>query len=216
MPYENRQQAGRELAAALERHRGTDSVVLAIPRGGVVVGYEVAKALGLEIDVIVPRKIGAPDQPELAIGAVASWGDHDIILDEQAVRYLGVSQSYIEREVADQLEEINRRLIAYRGTSDPPNIENRSVILVDDGIATGYTTRAAALALRNLKASNVILAVPVGPPDSLAAIRPYVSEIICLKTPYPFMAVGYWYRDFDQVSDEEVIALLRAARTRRP
>ena len=214
-PFENRQQAGRELAAALERYRGTDSVVLAIPRGGVVVGYEVANALDLELDVVVPRKIGAPDQPELAIGAVASWGDHDIILDEQAVRYLSVSQSYIEREVAGQLSEIARRLLAYRGTSEPPKIEGRSVILVDDGIATGYTTRAAALALRNLKASQIILAIPVGPPDSLSAIRPYVDEIICLKTPYPFMAVGYWYQDFEQVADGEVIALLKAARSRR-
>lgn len=214
-PYDNRQQAGRELSVALERYRGTDSIVLAIPRGGVVVGYEVAEALGLDLDVIVPRKIGAPGQPELAIGAVASWGDHDFILDEHAVRYLNVSESYIEREVARELTEITRRLVAYRESANPPSIEGRSVILVDDGIATGYTTRAAALALRNLHASKIIIAIPVGPPDSLSAIQPYVDEIICLKTPYPFMAVGYWYRDFEQVSDEEVIALLKAARARR-
>jgi putative phosphoribosyl transferase len=213
-PYDDRQQAGRELAAALERFRGSDAAVLAIPRGGVVVGFEVAGGLQLELDVIVPRKIGAPGQPELAIGAVASWGDHDAILDDQSVRYLGVSQDYIEREVRDQLAEVTRRLRVYRGTADPPNIEGRSVILVDDGIATGYTTRAAALALRNLKAASVTLAVPVGPPDSLETIRPYVDEIVCPKTPYPFLAVGYWYRSFEQVSDEEVVALLRAARAK--
>jgi putative phosphoribosyl transferase len=214
-PYENRQQGGRELAQLLERFRGSDSAVLAIPRGGVVVAYEVAQALELELDVIVPRKIGAPGQPELAIGAVASWGDHDAILDEQSVRILGVSREYIEREVEQQLAEVTRRLLAYRGTSDPPRVEGRSVILVDDGIATGYTTRAAAIALRDLKASSIVLAVPVAPSDSLYAIEPYVDEVVCPKTPYPFLAVGYWYRDFEQVSDDEVIALLRAARANR-
>jgi putative phosphoribosyl transferase len=211
-PYENRQQAGRNLAVLLERFRGSDAAVLAIPRGGVVVGYEVAEALELELDVVVPRKIGAPGQPELAIGAVASWGDHDAILDEQSVRILGVSREYIEREVRAQLAEVTRRLLAYRGTADPPRVEGRSVILVDDGIATGYTTRAAAIALRNLNASSIILAVPVAPLDSLQAIKPYVDEIVCPRTPYPFLAVGYWYRDFEQVSDDEVVALLRAYR----
>lgn len=212
-PYETRQQAGRELAALLERFRGSDSIVLAIPRGGVVVAYEVAKTLDLELDVIVPRKIGAPGQPELAIGAVASWGDHDVILDDQSIRILGVSREYIEQEVERQLAEVARRLVAYRGTSAPPRVEGRTVILVDDGIATGYTTRAAAIALRNLKAGSIVLAVPVAPPDSLAALKSCVDEIVCPKTPYPFLAVGYWYHSFEQVSDEEVIALLRSART---
>ena len=215
-PFGDRRQAGAELAAALEGYRGTESTVMAIPRGGVVVAYEVAVELDLALDVIVPRKLGAPGQPELAIGAVASWGNHEFIVDEQSVRYLGVSRDYIQREVDAQLAEITRRLQAYRKTTDPPDVEGRSVILVDDGIATGYTTRAAALALRNLKASRITLAVPVAPPDSLRAIRPYVDEIVCLKTPDPFLAVGYWYRDFAQVSDEEVISLLESARSRRP
>lgn len=215
-PFEDRCQAGKELAGALQRFHGSDAIVLAIPRGGVVVAYEVATTLGLDLDVIVPRKIGAPGQPELAIGAVASWGDHDFILDEQSVRYLGVSQQYIDKEVDAQLAEVTRRLQAYRETTDPPNVEGRSVILVDDGIATGYTTRAAALALRNLKASRVTLAVPVGPPESLGAIRASVDEIICLRIPDRFYAVGYWYRDFVQVSDDEVIALLKASRSRTP
>lgn len=213
-PFENRQQAGRALARALEHHRGTNSLVLAIPRGGVVVAYEVAAALDLELDVIVPRKIGAPSQPELAIGAVASWGDHQVILDEQSVRILGVTQDFIEREVQEQLAEVTRRLLAYRESAEPPNVQDRPVILVDDGIATGYTTRAAALALRNLKASSITLAVAVAPPGSLDAICPDVDEIVCLMRPYPFLAVGYWYRDFAQVSDSEVIALLQRARSR--
>lgn len=212
-PFENRVQAGRLLAEALEEYEGTDTLVLAIPRGGVVVAYEVATALGLDLDVIVPRKIGAPGQPELAIGAVASWGNHEFVLDEQAVSYLGVSPRYIEQEVQAQLEEISRRLRAYRETSAPPSVEGRSVILVDDGIATGYTTRAAAIALRKLQASHIVLAVPVAPPESLKALQSYVDEIVCLSTPSQFYAVGYWYRDFAQVSDDEVIALLRASRS---
>jgi len=215
-PYEDRQEAGRELAALLERFRGSDTIVLAIPRGGVVVAHEIAQALGLELDVIVPRKIGAPGQPELAIGAVASWGNHDVILDEQSVRILGVSREYIERETERQLAEVARRLAAYRGAAAPPRVEGRTVIVVDDGIATGYTTRAAAVALKNLKAGSIVLAVPVAPPDSLAAIKPYFDEIVCPRTPYPFLAVGYWYRNFEQVSDEEVIALLRSARGMNP
>ena len=213
-PFDTRQQAGRELAIALAGLKGGDCIVLAIPRGGVVVGYEVALALNVDLDVIVPRKIPAPMQEELAIGAVASWGDHERLLDERSVAYLGVSEAYIERAVETQLVEVNRRLLAYRGTADPPNVAGRTVLLVDDGIATGYTTRAAALALKNLKAAKVILAVPVGPPDSVEAIRPYVDELICLRTPEPFMAVGYWYRDFRQVSDAEVNELLRRARAR--
>ncbi|MCX8053048.1 MAG: phosphoribosyltransferase [Armatimonadetes bacterium] len=215
-PFDNRQQAGAELAAALNELKGTDSIVLAIPRGGVVVGYEVASALGLELDVIVPRKIPAPGQEELAIGAVASWGDHERIIDEHSVRFLGVSNEYIEHQVEIQLAEVNRRLQAYRGTTEPPNVEGRNVILVDDGIATGYTTRAAALALRKIGAGQVVLAVPVGPPDSVEMLRPFVDDLVCLRTPTPFMAVGYWYRDFRQVSDSEVIELLEKARGDSP
>ncbi len=209
--FETRQQAGAELARALDSYRDSDSIVLAIPRGGVVVGYEVARELDLELDVIVPRKIPAPQQEELAIGAVASWGDHEAILDEHSIRFLGVTQSYIEREVARQLEEINRRLLAYRGTKDPPQVAGRTVILVDDGIATGYTTRAAGIALRKLNAARVVLAVPVGPPDSIRALEPFFDEIVCLRTPEPFVAVGYWYNEFQQVSDAEVVELLEKA-----
>ena len=214
-PYDDRQQAGVELALALDRYRDQDCVILAIPRGGVVVGYEVAQALDCDLDVIVPRKIGAPNQPELAIGAVATWGDHQIIIDEHAVRALGVSSDYLEQEAQQQSVEANRRLLAYRGTLDPPEVEGRTVLLVDDGIATGYTTRAAAIAVRHLDPSEVVLAVPVGPPESVRTLRPYVDGLVCLRTPEPFLAVGYWYRDFAQVSDEEVVELLRLARESR-
>lgn len=212
--FQDRKHAGNELAEALRNYENTDTMVLAVPRGGVVVGYEVADTLGLELDVIVPRKIGAPGQPELAIGAVASWGDHDYILDQDAARLLGVTQEYIVQEVALQSQEVMRRLQAYRNTSEPPQVKGRTVIVVDDGIATGYTTRAAAIALRNLGASAITLAVPVAPPDSLDNLRSYFDQIVCLRTPYPFLAVGYWYVDFTQVSDEEVIALLDKARQR--
>lgn len=208
-PFANREEAGDELARAIKRC--DDCIVLAIPRGGVVVGYRVAKELGAHMDVIVPRKIPAPGQPELAIGAVASWGDHERILDEHTVRMLGVSPEYIESEAERQVAEINRRLSAYRGSTEPPDVEGRRVILVDDGIATGYTTRAAAIAVRRLQAASITLAVPVGPPDSIEALRPHVDEVVCLRTPSPFLAVGYWYRDFEQVSDEEVVDLLERA-----
>lgn len=214
-PFEDRRQAGRELAKALNAYKDADAMVLAIPRGGVLVGYEVASELNLDLDVIVPRKIPAPNQEELAIGAVASWGNHERLIDERSVLYLGVTDEYIDRQVQAQLEEVNRRLLAYRGTTDPPDVSGRSVLLIDDGIATGYTTRAAAMALRNLKASRIVLGVPVGPPDSLAAMRAIAQEIVCLRMPEPFMAVGYWYRDFRQITDQEVIDLLGHARARQ-
>lgn len=212
-PFDTRQHAGQELARALQRHRGSDAIVLAIPRGGVVVGYEVAKELRLELDVIVPRKIPAPQQEELAIGAVASWGDHEVMLDEHSVRFLDVPDEYIRSEVTRQLAEVDRRLAAYRGAVEPPYVTGRTVMLVDDGVATGYTTKAAAVALRKMNAASVVLAVPVGPPDSIQALKPFVDELICLRTPTPFLAVGYWYREFAQVSDAEVIDLLEKARS---
>ena len=183
--------------------RSYDAVLLAYG----LCGQATAGLIARNVPLVIPR---AHDCITLFLGSRLRYRD-------QFENYPGTywySQDYIEREVRDQLAEVTRRLRVYRGTADPPNIQGRSVILVDDGVATGYTTRAAALALRNLKAASVTLAVPVGPPDSLETIRPYVDEIVCPKTPYPFLAVGYWYRSFEQVSDEEVVALLRAARAK--
>ncbi len=215
LPFLDRRQAGTELAASLGHHRNTDAVVLAVPRGGVVVAYQVAVALNLPLDIIVARKIGAPNQPELAIGAVASWGNHDIIIDQDSVKYLHVPEHYIESEAEKQLIEVQRRLEVYRGSAEPPDVGGRRVILIDDGIATGYTIKAAAASLRNLNVSYLCLAVPVAPSDSLAAMEQYVDELVCLGTPDPFLAVGYWYVDFSQTSDEEVVDILSKARKRQ-
>lgn len=209
MPFEDRSNAGKQLARRLAGYQGSDVVVLAVPRGGVVIGYEVADAINAPLDVIVPRKLGAPGEPELAIGAVASWGDHEQVIDEHAVRMLHVSREYIEEETRRQLEEIHRRLIAYRGTTDPPQVQGKTVILVDDGIATGATLMAAVIALRRLSPRKIILAVPVAPPEAEARFRSVVDEFVVLETPTPFFAVGYWYEVFDQTSDEEVVRLLR-------
>jgi putative phosphoribosyl transferase len=211
--FGDRREAGAILTEALRNRLKGDCVVLAIPRGGVVVGRVIADALGLPLDVIVPRKIGAPGQPELAIGAVISWGNSDTVLDSKATEYLKVSEDYIKQRVGQELEEVKRRLLAYRGTVEPPNVVNKNVVLVDDGIATGYTVRAASLALRRLGAARVVLAVPVAPPDSLEALRPDFDEVICVSAPTPFPAVSYWYRDFRQVTDQEVVDMLKRSST---
>lgn len=214
MIFEDRADAGRRLSRRLEEYMDGDTLVLAIPRGGVVVGYEVAKALDAPLDIIIPRKIGAPDQPELAIGAVAGDGDVRVI-DEDAVRYLGVSEEYINAEIERQHKEIDRRRKLYRDDRPFPNIEGRTVILVDDGIATGATTMAAARVVRKRRPGKLVLAVPVAPMEGAARLRPEVDELIVLETPDPFFAVGSWYNRFDQTSDEEVIDLLTLADSRQ-
>jgi len=211
MLFQNRTEAGRQLASRLSSRRGENVLVLAIPRGGVVVGYEVAQAIGAPLDVVVPRKLGAPGEPELAIGAVATWGDHEIIVDEMTVRYLGVSQEYIEQEARAQMAEIDRRMRAYRGTTEPPDVRDKEVIVVDDGIATGSTMLAAVRALRRLGPRKITVAVPVASPEAVQRLTPEVDEFIALSTPSPFAAVGYWYRDFAQTTDDEVRQLLHRA-----
>jgi len=208
MIFENRLEAGRRLAARLECYRGPDTIVLAIPRGGVVVGCQVASALGVPLDVVIPRKIGAPGQPELAIGAI---GDDVSALDEDTIRYLGVSEAYIRDEIERQRREIERRWRLYHGDRPFPNVEGKTVILVDDGVATGYTTIAAARTIRKKNPAKLVLAVPVAPPESVARLRPEVDELVVLETPEPFFSVGSWYYEFEQTTDEEVIDLLRRA-----
>lgn len=210
--FQDRVEAGRLLAAELKEIGPVkDGVVVAIPRGGVVVGAEVAKDLDIPIDVIVPRKIGAPFNPEVAVGAVTE--DGTTIFDERALRLLGLARESLDDAVKVQLAEIARRTQLYRSGKDPLPLEGKTVILVDDGVATGYTTLAALRSVKNARPARVVLAVPVAPPDTAEMLSGEVDEMICLLTPEPFYAVGQFYRRFDQTTDEEVIALL--ARRRR-
>lgn len=206
MTFKDRTDAGRQLAQLLETYKGTDAIVLAIPRGGVVVGYEIAKALGLPMDVVVPRKIGAPGQPEYGIGAVA--GEDISVLDDKAIGYLHVPSEYIKRESERQRAEIVRRTAAYRGNRPHVDLRRRTVIIVDDGVATGYTTRAAIEEVRRQSPAELILAVPVGPPDVISSLRSIVDDVVTIDTPLPFYAVGAWYEEFLQVSDSEVERLM--------
>jgi len=213
MIFRDRCQAGRLLAEALDFLRpeaaAGDVVVLAVPRGGVVVGYEIARALGAPMDVYVTRKIGAPGNPELAIGAVASAGD--VVLDEGLIRDLHIPHAYVEAEIARQRDEIARRLDAYRINRPPLIVQDKTVILTDDGIATGSTILAAIRGLRSQVLRQLVLALPVGPPDTLARLEREVDRLVYLHAPEPFWAVGAFYHAFEQTTDEEVIQLLDLA-----
>jgi predicted phosphoribosyltransferase len=195
------------LALALQKFQGEDLLILAIPRGGVVVASEVARALGAPLDLIMPRKIGAPGNEELAIGAVA--GDGQVILNSALVASLGVSQEYIDERVKKEVEEIQRRRRRYLGDATGPNVGNKVVLIVDDGLATGYTALAAIKAVKMLKPRRTVLAVPVAPPETVGRLEGEVDELICLSTPEPFFAVGQFYSEFHQVTDEEVVSTLR-------
>jgi putative phosphoribosyl transferase len=184
-------------------------VVLGLPRGGLPVAKEVADALGAPLDVVVVRKLGAPGEPELGIGAVVD-GDHPrAIFNQDIIKQLGVSDGYIEAEIARQLKEVNRREAAYRGSRAKIPLVGKTVIVVDDGIATGSSVRAALRGVRRQKPKRLVLAVPVAPADSLEALRSEADEIVCLETPEDFYAVGEFYRDFHQVTDEEVKAIVQ-------
>jgi predicted phosphoribosyltransferase len=198
------------LADRLRHYAGRDDViVLALPRGGVPVGYEVAKALGAPLDVFVVRKLGVPGYEELAMGAIASGGL--IVLNREALQALPITEADIQRAAAAELRELERREEAYRGGYDPPDVEGKTVILVDDGLATGSTMRAAALAVRQLNPARVVVAVPVAAAETCDDFRDVVDEIVCSVTPRPFRAVGLWYEDFSQTSDEEAGELLTRA-----
>jgi putative phosphoribosyl transferase len=208
MLFQDRREAGQALARELASYKGSSNlIVLGIPRGGVVVGHEIAKALGAPIDVYITRKIGAPHNPELAIGAVAS--DGTLIIDQQLVRRLGVDEDYIEEESKRQKDEISRRLSEYRGDRPSPQLAGKIVILVDDGVATGATTLVTIRAIKAQDPSELVLAVPVGPRDSIESLRQEVDKIVCLHAPEIFWAVGAFYNVFDQTSDAEVKALLQ-------
>jgi predicted phosphoribosyltransferase len=208
--FTDRVDAGKRLASALSDFSGKKGIVLAIPRGGVVVGYVIAKALNLPLDVIIPRKIGAPDNPELAIGAVAE--DGTAILDSSLISYLGVNQEYIKEETERQKDEIMRRLKIYRQDASYPNLKGLDVIVVDDGIATGSTMKAALASVKNRGAASITVAVPVGPPSTIEELEKMADRVVCLYTPEYFQAIGQFYSDFSQTQDEEVIKLMRESK----
>jgi predicted phosphoribosyltransferase len=209
MIFRDRYEAGRMLARDLGDLQGRkDIIVLGIPRGGVVVAYEIARELGAPLDVYITRKIGAPHNPELAIGAVAS--DGTLFLDDRLIGRLGVSEDYVRGETARQEAEIERRMAAYRGTRAEPELGGKTVILVDDGVATGATVSASLRALRHRNLRRLILAVPVGPAETIRALAHDADEVICLQEPELFWAVGAFYERFDQTSDAEVVELLQA------
>jgi len=215
--FSDRVDAGKRLAAALKDFTGKKGIVLAIPRGGVVVGFEIAKALNLPLDVIIPHKLGAPDNPELAIGAVAE--DGTMILDKNLIAYMEVPREYIEAEAERQKQEIQRRLKLYRQDAPNLNLKGLDVIVVDDGIATGSTMKAALASVKNRGAATVTVAVPVGPPSTIVELKKQADRAVCPYTPEYFAAIGQFYNDFSQTTDEEVIQLLKESRqtqTRNP
>jgi predicted phosphoribosyltransferase len=207
MLFQDRSDAGRQLAARLTHYAGRgDVLVLALPRGGVPVGYEVAESLGAPLDVFLVRKLGTPGHEELAMGAIASGGVR--VLNDQVVRMLRPSEEVIARVEAEERRELERREREYRGGRPPLDVRGKTVILVDDGLATGSTMRAAVSALRRLGPNRIVVAVPVGAAETCEEFEGEADEAICAREPDPFYAVGAWYDDFSQTTDDEVKALL--------
>jgi putative phosphoribosyl transferase len=212
MIYRDRTEAGNYLAAQLDHYADRDDVlVLALPRGGVPVAFEVAKALRAPLDIFLVRKLGIPGHEELAMGAIATGGVR--VLNDDVVEYLRIPTGVIDSVAADELQELERRERAYRGNRPEPEVRGKTVILVDDGLATGSTMRAAAAALRQQNPARIVIAVPVSAPETCDEYRMGVDEIICAATPIRFRAVGKWYEDFSQTTDEEVHDLLERARS---
>lgn len=207
LPLWDRRSAGKALADALApEYEGKDALVLALPRGGVPVAWEVAKRLHADLDLMLVRKLGAPGQPELAAGAIASGGIR--VLNPSVVQGLNLSAAVLDRIAAEEQHELERREWAYRGDRERPSIAGRCVILIDDGVATGATMRAAIAALRQQRPARVVVAVPVAAPDTASRLEDQADEMVCLATPSPFYAIGQWYRDFEQVGDDDVRRLL--------
>ena len=207
----DRREAGRLLGVELKSYSGRgDVVVLGLPRGGVVVAYEVAKVLNAPLDVYLVRKLGAPGQEELAIGAIASGGVR--VMNEDLVDALSLSYAQIEAIAAREQVELERRERIYRGDSRPPELSGKTVILVDDGLATGASMRTAIRSLRSHRPGRIVVAVPTAPRSTCAALESEVDEVVCLMSPEPFYAIGQWYQDFTQTSDSEVVTLLGEAK----
>jgi predicted phosphoribosyltransferase len=208
-PFEDRRAAGRALAELLRHYADRhDLLVLALPRGGVPVAFEVAQALGAPLDLFLVRKLGTPGHRELAMGAIASGGVR--VLNDDVVRWYGVTPADIERVAREEQHELERREAAYREGREPAPVEERTVILIDDGLATGSTMRAAVHAIRLRRPARVVVAVPVGAPQTCDELAAIADEVVCARTPEPFAAVGQWYLNFDQTTDDEVRDLLRA------
>lgn len=210
--FVDRTEAGKLLAAQLTRYAGRrDSIVLALPRGGAPVAFEIAQALGAPLDVFVVRKLGVPGHEELAMGAIATGGV--MILNSDVVRYLSVPQRVIDAVARQEEQELERRERLYRGSRPAPEVGGLTAILVDDGLATGSTMRAAIAALKKLKPGRIVVAVPVAPPSAVDEIKKEVDEVVCVFTPEHFDGVGRWYGDFSQTTDDEVRSLLERAET---
>jgi putative phosphoribosyl transferase len=215
MIFKNRADAGRRLAERLDQYaRRADVIVLALPRGGVPVGYEVAHALGAPLDVFLVRKLGVPGREELAMGAIASGGVR--VLNEDVVSDLGIPPHWVDVVADRELDELRRRETAYRDGRPAPDVRDKTVILVDDGLATGASMRAAVAALRKRGPAAIVVAVPVGAAQTCDELRDLADDVVCAQMPDPFYAVGSWYADFDQTTDDEVRALLSAATNHSP
>ncbi len=206
--FANRRSAGRQVAERLQHLRPEKPVVLALPRGGVPVGFEIAERLEAPLEIALVRKIGVPWQPELALGAVVGGADPQVVVNEALAADLGIDESYVAGETARQLKEIERRRRMYLGDRAPLPLSGRTVIIVDDGIATGSTVRAALRAVRAAGARKIVLAVPVAPEETIERLRAEVDEIVCVLAPSPFIAVGAHYDQFPQLADADVVALL--------
>lgn len=210
--FKDRKQAGHKLAQEIKNKRITDGVVMAIPRGGVVPAAIIGKELNLPVDLIIPRKIGAPFNTEMALGAVTQ--DGTVIYDKSIMIRLGLREEDLQDEVEEQIKEIKRRMTSYRGSKKYPDYSGKEIILVDDGIATGSTVMAAIKSLYRLfSPKRLILAVPVAPPEVIAKLKREVDDIVCLLEPELFNSVGEFYDDFDQVEDNEVIKLLNSIKS---
>ncbi len=204
--FKDRIDAGKQLTKKLLNYKGNDAIVLAIPRGGVIVGDEIAKTLNCKLDIVVPRKIGSPEDPEFAIGAVAP--DGSISLAEDVIRSYGISENYIKSKVKEEIQEIKRRMNTYRGNKPFPNLKNKIVILVDDGVATGNTIIASVKFIKKQKPRKIVIAVPVAPSEFINKVTSMVDEVISLKPLEPYYAISMHYLSFEQTEDEEVVEIL--------
>lgn len=206
-PFNDRTEAGKLLARELEKYRSKKTVVLGIPRGGVVVADRIARSLGAVLDIVLSHKLGAPSNPELAIGAICE--DGTLFIDRKLTQYIGANNDYIEHEKAQQLKEIVRKVKLYRQILPKISLERKQVIITDDGVATGATMQAALWAVRQEKPEKIIMALPVGPEDTVTQLSKSADETVCLKTPHYFEALGRFYINFGQVEDEEIFKILR-------